>query len=586
MTKQFFKVVTWPFRVGLSFIASLAPLFGMPRPFFMLFVGLALPIIFIAGLAQLWLNGRMVLIAIGSLFVLAVLFDMSRHLIKPRIRKDTYGTAHFATPQEIKALLTSPNDTTRLLIGSYGRWRSVGLTYRQQESHVLLCAPTGKGKTSSIILPGLLREDGMRNLVINDVKGELVSKTLGALQQHYTCCLFSPTRVTESHRYNPLCHVHSMEDAEDLARCIVENTGTSAEPFWDNAARLLLTATILHLHTSEPQAPLSRITDLLCGMGLDEIVQEMMKSPSQLARDVAVSFMASLSNNPKLAGSILADMASRLFLLRNPSIVTVTSSDEFDFENMMEKPTAIFLCIPASDSQRLKWLSAAFFMQLMAFLTKRAEHSSDRRLPRPMAFYLDEFANIGVIPHFLQHISLVRSAGIAFLLATQNFGQLHATYGNEGLETILANTNTHVMFSGCGQVETDYYSRRIGQTTVPSVSLSHQHTLDLDPKATESMTSCPLIYPDQLRTMKADHLVVLSENLPPVRVKAKPYFKEAHLKKLVNLPPVLPSRPVNTAVMDQVSIAGIQEEEDKQTLERENQTKLMKKEPLDDFFLP
>ena len=37
--------------------------------------------------------------------------------------------------------------------------------------------------------------------------------------------------------------------------CIVENTGTSAEPFWDNAARLLLTATILHLHTSEPQAP-------------------------------------------------------------------------------------------------------------------------------------------------------------------------------------------------------------------------------------------------------------------------------------------------------------------------------------------
>jgi type IV secretory pathway TraG/TraD family ATPase VirD4 len=86
--------------------------------------------------------------------------------------------------------------------------------------------------------------------------------------------------------------------------------------------------------------------------------------------------------------------------------------------------------------------------------------------------------------------------------------------------------------------------------------------------------------------MKADHLVVLSENLPPVRVKAKPYFKEAHLKKLVNLPPVLPSRPVNTAVMDQVSIAGIQEEEDKQTLERENQTKLMKKEPLDDFFLP
>jgi type IV secretory pathway TraG/TraD family ATPase VirD4 len=277
----------------MSLVASLAPLFGVPRSFFMLCILLVLPIVFIAVLAQLWLHGQGVLIVIGLLFVVAILFDMLRHLIKPRLRKDTYGTAHFATPREIRPLLTHPNDPTRLLIGTYGRTRALGLTHRQQESHVLLCAPTGKGKTSSIILPGLLREDGTRNLVINDVKGELVSKTLGALQQRYTCWLFSPTRVTESHRYNPLCHVHGMEDAEDLAHCIVENTGTSAEPFWDNAARLLLTATILHLRASEPQAPLSRMADLLCGMSLDEIVQEMMKSPSQLAREVAASFLAS-----------------------------------------------------------------------------------------------------------------------------------------------------------------------------------------------------------------------------------------------------------------------------------------------------
>jgi type IV secretion system protein VirD4 len=220
----------------------LAPLFGSPRSYFLVFIALVLPIVVIAVLAQLWLHDRVVLLVIGLLLVLAVLFDVLGHLIKPRMRKDTYGTAHFATPREIKPLLMSPHDTTRLLIGTYGRWRTLGLTHRQQESHVLLCAPTGKGKTSSIILPGLLREDGTRSLVINDIKGELVSKTWGALQQQYACCLFSSTRATESHRYNPLCHVRGMEDAEDLARCIVENTGTSSEPFWDNAARLLLYA--------------------------------------------------------------------------------------------------------------------------------------------------------------------------------------------------------------------------------------------------------------------------------------------------------------------------------------------------------
>jgi type IV secretion system protein VirD4 len=203
-----------------------------------------------------------------------------------------------------------------------------------------------------------------------------------------------------------------------------------------------------------------------------------------------------------------------------------------------------------------------------------------------MAFYLDEFANIGMIPHFLQHISLVRSAGIAFLLATQNFGQLRSTYGPEGLETILANTTTHVIFSGCGQVETDYYSRRIGQTTVPSISLSHQHALDLDPKATESTASRPLIYPDQLRTMKANELVVLSENLPPVRVKAKPYFKQPDLKKLVNLPAVLPSRPVETAVKDQEMITEVQQEDKGPISDIGNQAKRVEKASLDDFMLP
>src|SRR5437899_2177425 len=102
MTKRIFKVVIWPFRAGMSFIASLAPLFGAPRSYFMVFVGLVLPIIVIAVLAQLWLHDRVVLVVIGILLVLAVLFDVLRHLIKPRIRKDTYGTAHFATPREIK----------------------------------------------------------------------------------------------------------------------------------------------------------------------------------------------------------------------------------------------------------------------------------------------------------------------------------------------------------------------------------------------------------------------------------------------------------------------------------------------------
>jgi hypothetical protein len=68
-------------------------------------------------------------------------------------------------------------------------------------------------------------------------------------------------------------------------------------------------------------------------------------------------------------------------------------------------------------------------------------------------------------------------------------------------------------------------------------------------------------------------------------VKSTPYFKHPHLKKCVNLPAVLPSHPIDTAVIDRVIIAEVQEEEDKQTPDREDQTKLIEKDPHD-FFQP
>src|SRR5579883_400844 len=182
------------------------------------------------------------LATIGTLLVILFLIRASRS----RPSAGTYGSAHFARPEEIRPLLQKAREkANRLVLGRYPSFfpRTVALTDKQQESHVLLVAPTGKGKTTSIIIPGILQEDGHRSLFINDIKRELISKCLGALQaKGYACYILSPTRQ-ESHRYNPLMHVSSMEDAESLADCIVSNTGSALEPFWNNAAKLLITAT-------------------------------------------------------------------------------------------------------------------------------------------------------------------------------------------------------------------------------------------------------------------------------------------------------------------------------------------------------
>ncbi|GCE19555.1 type IV secretory system conjugative DNA transfer family protein [Dictyobacter kobayashii] len=141
-------------------------------------------------------------------------------------------------------------------LGFYQK-KLIALDEQFQESHVLVLAPTGKGKTSRIIIPALLREFGSRSLFINDTKGELVELTAGHLSLYHHCMVFAPTEPTRSHRYNPLAHVSTMDDAEALAHCLIDNTGTSREEFWNSAPKLLVASAVLHLRVAEPKAPLA-----------------------------------------------------------------------------------------------------------------------------------------------------------------------------------------------------------------------------------------------------------------------------------------------------------------------------------------
>lgn len=283
-------------------------------------------------------------------------------------------------------------------LGTY-EGEDFNLSQQQQENHLLLVAPSGKGKTSSIIIPALLAEEGERSLFINDVKHELIDKTAGAIARHHVTYVFSPTRPQESDGYNPLAHIEDMNDARAIADAIIRNTsGESTERFWDDATRLLLVATMMHLHDVEPDAPLSRLADILCENNLDAIADLLCNSPSQLARRVATSFMTNIKKNEKLAGSIMVDVASRMFSMIDPAIEAVTAHNDLDFSLIGNEPSALFLHVPPGDAQRLKWLSGCLIMQLITHLFKHQHYLH-------FAFYLDELANAGYIPGYLEYIS-------------------------------------------------------------------------------------------------------------------------------------------------------------------------------------
>ncbi len=340
-----------------------------------------------------------------------------------------------------------------------------------------------------------------------------------------------------------------MEDAEDVASAIVTNTGESKEVFWENTARLLLTASILHVKSVNPHAPFSALIDMLTTNKLADLQGMLTQSPSLQARAVATSFIQSLSLNERLGGSILVEIASRLFSMTNPAIRAITSDNEIDFDQFVRQPTALFLSVPASQAKRLKWFSATLIMQLMKHLTRQAEASAHKRLFRPTALYLDEFGN-QVIPHFPEYISLVRSTGIALLMAIQSHDQLTEAYGETGKNTILANATTHVVFPGCGLPETTYYWERLGETTMSVASESYespQTTIFPRTTRTYSQAQRRLMTSDEIRRLPSRHLLVVSDNMAPLVVINHAYFEIPQMKQRAGLPYTLPYRVLSSA---------------------------------------
>lgn len=523
----------------------------------------------------------------GGILLIVLLASMM-FLSTGRTVTTAHGSAHFATNNELRTygnLVTMPkkereavNDAlvsgntppSKMHLGLYHN-KLIVLDERMQESHVLVVAPTGVGKTSRIILPSLLQEYGSRSLFINDTKGELRDLTFGHLSLYHRCFVFAPTEPQKSHHYNPLAHVQTMEDAEALASCLIDNTGKSREEFWNSAPKLLVATAILHVRAAEPDAPFSRLIDILCGTKLDDIKTLFQSSPSPIARDMAQAFFENLQKNERLAGSIMVDMVTRFFRFKNPSLRQVTSSNDLDFTRMTDEPTVLLLSIPEGESERLEPLSACLIMQVMnAILRGGKVH---------VAFYLDEFLNAGIIPKFTTYISTVRSRGVTFILAVQNFGQGREAYGANGWETILANCNTHIAFPGCGLPETRYYSEKLGKTTVGTTSSSEPESsnwLEAQRTRTQGETQRDLMTSDEIRTMPDGSLLVFISKYHPLLVQNTPYYLDQALIARTRIPymlttpsmtinptlSTLPSlvNPLSSTILSPVSPPGIENE--------------------------
>ena len=129
----------------------------------------------------------------------------------------------------------------------------------------------------------------------------------------------------------------------------------------------------------------------------------------------------------KTYSSILSTLQSKLGKFDSEEIANVTSTNTIDFEELATQKTALYV-VSSDTHTAYNFLLTIFFAQMIQHLYDFADKQPDGKLPVPVFFILDEFANIGQIPDFDKKISTSRSRKISFSVILQNLDQLKAVY--------------------------------------------------------------------------------------------------------------------------------------------------------------
>src|SRR5260370_22881825 len=199
-------------------------------------------------------------------------------------------------------------------------------------------------------------------------------------------------------------------------------------------------------------------------------------------------------------------------LRRAPAV----SSQDLDLDELLSKPTTLYLVAPAEEAERCRPLFSALVATLLRKATLRARMQGGALLPR-LLLALDEAANFARIPRLAGYASSGPGQGIQLLLCFHDLAQIEAGYGREEARTVWNNCRARLLLPGQGDLATlEQFSRAIGDETR---TYRVQHGEARNSSSSEQRTGRPLASADDLRRLGEAVLVYASAPPAPLQLR-------------------------------------------------------------------
>ena len=243
------------------------------------------------------------------------------------------------------------------------------------------------------------------------------------------------------------------------------------------------------------------------------------------------TFSIGTPNSSAGTSSIISTAISQTSFLDDPCISSNLCSNDFDFNQLKEKPTTIFLILPARFMVAYsKWFRLLITSALDTLM------STHKKSEKPVLFMLDECATIGYLPSIETEVGLARGYGIQIWSFFQDIHQLKDIYGKRA-ESFLANSAVQQYFTPNDTELAERISKRIGNTTIKATSFSNSSSESNTASGAKNSQSghassssdsgVPLIYAADILGMDNEGQILFFEgNSKPVYLWKNNYYRE------------------------------------------------------------
>jgi len=509
---------------------------------------------------DVFLKGAAIAVSGGFLsFIIAIAMSVRR--ARERRKAETYGSARWASEQEVRAAGMLGDDGVVLgkFAGSYLR--------HDGPEHVLCFAPTRSGKGVGLVVPTLLTWPG--SCIIHDIKGENWQLTAGFRARHGRVLLFDPTNPASA-AYNPLLEVRRGEwevrDVQNVADVLVDPEGSlEKRNHWEKTSHALLVGAILHVLYAEEDKSLAGVAAFLSDprRSIESSLHRMKTTPHLGAKGVhpvvAAAAQELLNKSENERSGVLSTAMSFLGLYRDPVVAKVTSRSDWRIADLVSGPraTSLYLVVPPGDISRTKPLIRLMLNQIGRRLTEELNPIARKQR---LLLVLDEFAALGRLDFFESALAFMAGYGIKAFLIAQSLNQIERAYGQNN--AILDNCHVRVSFATNDERTAKRISDALGTATEQRAMKNYAgHRLSpwlghLMVSRTE--TARALLTPGEIMQLPPNDEIVMVAGIPPIRGRKARYFRDRRLtERVINPPKVQPAKPAKRATDDWSTLAPV-----------------------------